>query len=1146
MLINDIEYPEELIEAIRNNNLVIFAGAGVSMGEPTNLPSFMKLSEKIAGLTHIYKSNGEAEEQYLGRVKTCGHNVQKSVCEMLNEKNLKPNRYHKTLIELFPGNNIRIVTTNYDLMFEKSLGGENKVDVYSYPALPYGDKINGVIHLHGDVLNYEDIVLTDSDFGKAYMYYGNATNFLKQLFDSNYIVLFVGYSYSDVVLKYFTRSLPVLSNNKRFIFAYKSQAEEFTSIGLTPIVYEDGNYEQIYRSLSILSEIVNRDENEWQVRIYEIAESTPNKLNSEFNYEVKQILKNIYYHNKFFNVIRGRKWAEYLFEQGYFDNIFSTGALNDFDSKKIEWLSNNIITKELDLFIKFCYDKNFILSNSLQNEIVDKICRSYQDIQFNKIKTLVNLINFKKIHNHYLVKLMDICYKYSPKLDLEASRIISDSLVFELKRNSMLINDRLEINFYRSEYEISSLWEGYKKFDDKYNIEILNILSNRLSKLNKFDNIGISVEKFYFYSFYQEEKEYLSELDLFIGILSDLLLGLDEEYKEYWLKKHIHSNMVILVRSALFIFRTLNSYSAKRKLEILRENNIKIFTLELREDLFMLYSDIFPKLEDVEKKKFINEIMKEEKLSDNYDDETYYYQKYNLLNWLNRFDKNNNEIKDNINLILNKYSYFKPRTNPQKSFGPTTTRWGDAPLPFSEKDIVDNLDCLYNKLLTYSGDGLKEATRATLVNTIQNICHKNSDFRIKLITKLSEDKNFDSDLWRGIIKSLEDLDIEDKELRKIYNQIFVKPIIKNYHYELSSIIYSYVNTKNREIINNEILSFLYEKNLSLWEHATDCKFDSLNYMEKALNSSRGLIALSTVNIISFSIRNTGEKRLEAKYKEFLENMLHEKNSDDALVILLGNSSFFFSLDKKWCSKYILENFNPEDKKIFNIAWEGFSYQSYLYRDFALEMEPIFHESIKSLNLIREIELRKRLISLYATLMLNISDNPIKDYIPNIFSTNASIEIIQRFYFELEKHVKAVDKNRKKEIFDKWIIEFLLNRVNNYPTLITDEEKNLILDFILNFSGNLEKISLIFEELDKKFNISTRLIDCIYYEEINSDNSSIICRVLITVTNQIKRNTQQAIPTYIENELFEIYQKLSKNKCEIEKLEKNLKLINVLN
>lgn len=375
MQINKIEFPKEIVEAIRDNNLVIFAGAGVSMGEPTNLPSFNKLSEQISNLTNIKKNEDEAEEQYLGRVKNCGHNVEQTVCEMLNHENLSPNNYHKILLELFNYNNIKIVTTNYDLMLEKILEEKNNnIDVYSYPALPYGDKINGIIHLHGSVLNYEDIVLTDSDFGKAYMYYGNATNFLKQLFDSNYIVLFVGYSYSDIVLKYFTRSLPVVSNKKRFIFANESQSEEFTSVGLTPIIYEDGNYNQLYSSLSILSKIINRDENIWRARISEIAELSPNKLNSEFNYEVKQILNNIYYHNKFFVLIKGRKWAEYLFEMGYFDRIFSTSKINDFDLKKIEWLSNNIIIKELDLFIKFYCNKNFTISISMQNEIVRKIC----------------------------------------------------------------------------------------------------------------------------------------------------------------------------------------------------------------------------------------------------------------------------------------------------------------------------------------------------------------------------------------------------------------------------------------------------------------------------------------------------------------------------------------------------------------------------------------------------------------------------------------------------------------------------------------------------------------------------------------------------------------------------------------------------
>ncbi|MGI5950193.1 SIR2 family protein, partial [Peptoniphilus sp.] len=336
MLINNIDYPDELVEAIQNNKLVIFAGAGVSMGAPTSLPSFAELSDQIFKLTNIDRLENEAEEQYLGRVNDLGHTVQKYVCEILNNKNLNPNFYHKTLIELFSNNDVKIVTTNYDLMFEKSLG-ECNVDIYSYPALPHGDKIKGIIHLHGNVLKSEDIVLTDADFGKAYMYYKNATNFLKQLFESDYIILFVGYSYSDIVLKYFTKALPALPNNKRFIFANESQVEEFTMMGLTPLVYKDGDYEQIYSSISRLSKLVNRDENRWNVRLMELAELIPNKLNEEFNYEIKQIFNNVHFQTRFLKTIKNKAWAVYLFEMGYFDDIFSTNQLKDSSIKRVEW-----------------------------------------------------------------------------------------------------------------------------------------------------------------------------------------------------------------------------------------------------------------------------------------------------------------------------------------------------------------------------------------------------------------------------------------------------------------------------------------------------------------------------------------------------------------------------------------------------------------------------------------------------------------------------------------------------------------------------------------------------------------------------------------------------------------------------------------
>ena len=41
------EYPEPLLDALRDGRLVIFAGAGVSMGPPANLPGFRELARQV-------------------------------------------------------------------------------------------------------------------------------------------------------------------------------------------------------------------------------------------------------------------------------------------------------------------------------------------------------------------------------------------------------------------------------------------------------------------------------------------------------------------------------------------------------------------------------------------------------------------------------------------------------------------------------------------------------------------------------------------------------------------------------------------------------------------------------------------------------------------------------------------------------------------------------------------------------------------------------------------------------------------------------------------------------------------------------------------------------------------------------------------
>ena len=48
MYLSGIDFPNQILDAIQNDKLVVFAGAGASAGKPTDLPGFYKLTEKIA------------------------------------------------------------------------------------------------------------------------------------------------------------------------------------------------------------------------------------------------------------------------------------------------------------------------------------------------------------------------------------------------------------------------------------------------------------------------------------------------------------------------------------------------------------------------------------------------------------------------------------------------------------------------------------------------------------------------------------------------------------------------------------------------------------------------------------------------------------------------------------------------------------------------------------------------------------------------------------------------------------------------------------------------------------------------------------------------------------------------------------------
>lgn len=165
-----IEFDESILDALRDDRLVVFAGAGVSMGPPSNLASFWKLTCDIAQGTGLEPS--EPLDRFLGQLNHRDVAVHDRAAQLLSPEGSAPNALHHDLLRLFrTSDRVRLVTTNFDLHFETAANALFGAvpDIYSAPALPLGYDFSGIVHVHGSLNRAHELVLTDTNFGRAYL-----------------------------------------------------------------------------------------------------------------------------------------------------------------------------------------------------------------------------------------------------------------------------------------------------------------------------------------------------------------------------------------------------------------------------------------------------------------------------------------------------------------------------------------------------------------------------------------------------------------------------------------------------------------------------------------------------------------------------------------------------------------------------------------------------------------------------------------------------------------------------------------------------------------------------------------------------------------------------------------------------------------
>ena len=249
--------------------------------------------------------------------------VHRQVADRIGAGSSRPNQVHEAIASLAAaGPQVRIVTTNFDLHLSAALAVRGmSFSEYSAPALPLGDDFGGVVYLHGCLHQPPPkLVVTDADFGQAYLRDAWAARFLERMFGT-YTVLFVGYSHNDVVISYLARSLR--PGRDRFVLTDDPGSPHWRRLRIKTVAYPnpDGTYGAVPGVISRWASWASMGLLDHRQQIADLVATPPSQVPEEMSY-LEAVVADGDTVRFFAEHARGQEWLSWAAAQPAFRCLF--------------------------------------------------------------------------------------------------------------------------------------------------------------------------------------------------------------------------------------------------------------------------------------------------------------------------------------------------------------------------------------------------------------------------------------------------------------------------------------------------------------------------------------------------------------------------------------------------------------------------------------------------------------------------------------------------------------------------------------------------------------------------------------------------------------------------------------------------------
>jgi len=188
-----VEIRQELVNQLQRGNVVLFVGAGLSIG--AGMPGWAELISPLAARIGYEGDNLLKAAQYYENRKG-RHALISHLQKQFNILEIEPTENHNLIVQL----PVKIVfTTNFDNLLERAYrkAGKTIQLVVGQSSLPYWDesKVN-LVKLHGTFDRPASIIITEHDFNTIYGSNSLIMQHLGALLATK-MFLFIGYSFND-------------------------------------------------------------------------------------------------------------------------------------------------------------------------------------------------------------------------------------------------------------------------------------------------------------------------------------------------------------------------------------------------------------------------------------------------------------------------------------------------------------------------------------------------------------------------------------------------------------------------------------------------------------------------------------------------------------------------------------------------------------------------------------------------------------------------------------------------------------------------------------------------------------------------------------------------------------------------------------